>query len=95
MDIMGMLVNAVSGAVGGNATGLAWKDKSLGAIGNTIAGLVGGAAGNYILQAVGVLSSMGLADMTAGSIASQAGVAAICGAVVTAIAGFIKSKMAK
>lgn len=93
MDIMGMLVNLVSGGVGGNVAGAALKDKSLGAIGNTIAGAVGGVAGSYILQAVGVLTSMGLADMTAGSIATEAGLTAVCGAVLTAVVGFIKKKM--
>lgn len=95
MDIVGMLVNLVSGAVGGNVAGMAWKEKSLGAIGNTIAGAVGGVAGNYILQAVGILSAAGLADMSAATLATEGGVAAVCGAVVTAIVGFVKSKMGK
>ena len=93
MDIMGLIVNVVSGAVGGNISGAALKEKSLGVIGNTIAGAVGGTAGTYILQAVGVLSSMGLANMTAGSVATDAGVTAVFGAVVTGVIGFIKSKM--
>lgn len=92
MDIMGLIVNAVSGAVGGNISGAALKEKSLGTIGNTIAGAVGGTAATYILQAVGMLSSMGLADMSVGSIASEAGVTAIFGAIVTAVIGFIKNK---
>lgn len=95
MDVIGMLVNAVSGGVGGNVSGVALKDKSLGAIGNTVAGVVGGVAGSYILQAVGVLSSAGLADMSVASMGTEAGVSAVCGAVLTAIVGFVKTKMAK
>lgn len=95
MDIMGTVINAISGAVGGNVSGAALKDKSLGTIGNTIAGAVGGAAGAWILQAVGVLSSMGLADMTIGSIATEAGVSAVLGAVVTFAAGYVKGMMNK
>lgn len=95
MDIMGLIVNAVGGGVGGNISGAALKDKSLGAIGNTIAGAVGGAAGAWIMQAVGVLSSMGLADMTMGSIASEAGISAVCGAVLTAVIGYVKGMMNK
>jgi len=94
MDIVGTLVNLVSGGVGGNLSGAALKEKSLGAIGNTIAGVVGGVAGSYIMQAVGVLNTLGVADMTIGDMASGAGVAAVSGAVLTALVGFIKSKMA-
>lgn len=93
MDIIGAIVNLVSGGIGGNITGAALKDKSLGAIGNTIAGAVGGVIGGYILQAVGVLSSLGLADMSIGSMATDAGGSLICGAILTAIVGFVKKKM--
>lgn len=93
MDIVGALVNLAGGAIGGNILGASWKDKSLGAIGNTIAGAVGGVAGTYILQAVNLLQTVGLADMTIGSFAAQGGTAAISGAVLTAIVGLIKSKM--
>lgn len=95
MDIVGMLVNVVSGAVGGNVSGAALKEKSLGTIGNTVAGAIGGVAGGYILQAVDVLNSMGIADMQVGALATEAGLTAVCGAVLTAVIGFIKSKMAK
>jgi uncharacterized membrane protein YeaQ/YmgE (transglycosylase-associated protein family) len=95
MDIAGLLVKLVGGAVGGNISGAALKEQSLGAIGNTIAGAVGGVAGGYILQAVGVLSSMGLSEMSVGSMATEGGVTAVSGAVLTAIIGFIKSKMGK
>jgi uncharacterized membrane protein YeaQ/YmgE (transglycosylase-associated protein family) len=45
MDITNLIVEAVSGAVGGNVAGAVMKDKSLGAIGNSIAGIVGGGIG--------------------------------------------------
>lgn len=95
MDLVGMLVSLVSGGVGGNILGAAWKDKSLGALGNTIAGAIGGAAGAYITQAVGILSAMGLADMTVNSMMGAAGSGAAGGAILTAVAGIIKSMMAK
>ena len=95
MDIMGLVVDLVGGAIGGNATGAALKDKSLGTLGNTIAGLVGGAAGGYILQAVGVLNSMGLGDMSASSLMAQGGASLVSGGIVTAVVGFIKKAMNK
>jgi hypothetical protein len=42
MDLAGLLVQAVSGAVGGSAVGSAAKNYFLGPIGNAIAGAVGG-----------------------------------------------------
>src|SRR5438132_616716 len=52
MDITSLIIEAVSGAVGGNVAGAALKDKSLGAIGNSIAGIVGGGVGGTILKTV-------------------------------------------
>jgi hypothetical protein len=40
MDITSLIVEAVSGAVGGNVAGAAMKEKSLGPVGNSIAGIV-------------------------------------------------------
>ena len=92
MDIAGLLINLVSGAVGGNLAGAGLKEQSLGAIGNTIAGLIGGAAGGYILKAVDILNTAGVANMPVSSIATEAGATAVCGAILTAIVGFIKNK---
>lgn len=95
MNIIGWIINLVSGAIGGNIVGAAWKDKTLGMVGNTIAGLIGGAAGSYILQAVGILSSLGMSDMTLGSIAGHIGASAAGGGILTAIVGIIKSAINK
>lgn len=95
MDIMTLIINAVSGLVGGNALGAAWKDKSLGVIGNSLAGLIGGAAGGYILQAVGLLNAVGMGDMTIGGILGSVGGGLVGGGVLTAICGFIKNALTK
>ncbi len=52
MDITSLIVEAVSGAVGGNVAGAALKENSLGLIGNSLAGVVGGGLGGTILQTV-------------------------------------------
>lgn len=93
MDVIGIVGNLISGAIGGNLSGAALKQMTLGTVGNTIAGAVGGVAGNYILQILGILSTAGLADMSIESMAAQGGSAAIIGAIVTAISGFVKSKI--
>ena len=55
MDIMSLIVSLLSGAVGGNAAGALLKDKTLGALGNSIAGILGGGVGATLLQAIGLL----------------------------------------
>lgn len=95
MDIVGLLGNVISGAVGGNAVGAGLKDKSLGSLGNTIAGIVGGTAGVYIMQAVGWLNQMGLADKSIEGILGQLGSGAVSGGVLTIILGMLKKMMSK
>ena len=59
MDWVNLLISFISGIVGGNIAAAALpKDKNLGAIGNSIAGLFGGGIGNYILQALGLFSQV-------------------------------------
>jgi len=57
MDIVNLIISLVSGAVGGNIAGALSSNKSLGPIVNTVAGLIGGGAGDFILKALGVLAS--------------------------------------
>jgi len=52
MDVTSLIIDLISGAVGGNAAGAAMPDKSLGTLGNTIAGLVGGGLGGQFVQAL-------------------------------------------
>lgn len=92
MDFIGIIVNLIGGAIGGNVAGATMKDKTLGALGNTIAGAIGGTAGAWILQLVGVLHTMGMADVTIGSLAGGAGVSAVSGGIITAIIGMLKGK---
>ena len=50
MDIISLIIQLVAGAIGGNAAGAAMKDKSLGTLGNSIAGVVGGIGAGQILD---------------------------------------------
>jgi uncharacterized membrane protein YeaQ/YmgE (transglycosylase-associated protein family) len=95
MDIVSTLISLASGGIGGNVAGSLSKENSLGALGNTVAGLVGGAAGGYILQAVGFLNAMGLGDLSVGSILGNVGASGAGGVVLTALVGMIKNAMNK
>jgi uncharacterized membrane protein YeaQ/YmgE (transglycosylase-associated protein family) len=45
MNIISLIIEAISGAVGGNVAGAAMKENNLGIVGNSIAGILGGGAG--------------------------------------------------
>ena len=45
MDLTQILIQLVSGALGGNAAGAVAKESSLGTLGNTIVGALGGGLG--------------------------------------------------
>src|SRR5262245_41778981 len=93
MDIASLITSLIGGLIGGNAVGASLKDQSLGTIGNTIAGIVGGVAGTWILQAVGILHTMGVDTVTVGSILGEGASGIAGGAVLTAIIGYIKNAM--
>lgn len=95
MDIIALITSLIGGAVGGNATGAGLKSLSLGTLGNTIAGLVGGALGGYILQGVNLLNQFGLADTTLNSMLSGAGTGLVSGSILTAVVGLIRNMMQK
>jgi hypothetical protein len=46
MNFTSLIVQLISGAVGGNAAGTVSKDMSLGPLGNTFAGALGGGVGD-------------------------------------------------
>ena len=86
--------NHIAGAVGGNAAGAASKDISLGTLGNTIAGAVGGVGGGQLLSAlIPMMAGVGN-NVDIGALASQAVGGGVAGAIVAAIVGLIKNKMA-
>lgn len=96
MDIASLLIQLISGAVGGNVAGAALKKMSLGTAGNSIVGILGGGLGGQLLAMLGV----GGADAAAGSmdigsiLASVAG-GGVGGGVLLAIVGAIRQAMGK
>jgi uncharacterized membrane protein YeaQ/YmgE (transglycosylase-associated protein family) len=81
MDLTSVLLQLISGAVGGNVAGLANKAKSLGPLINTVLGALGGVGG-------GQLAGGAVGDNTA----AEVGVSAVVGALLPLIAGMLKKK---
>jgi uncharacterized membrane protein YeaQ/YmgE (transglycosylase-associated protein family) len=96
MNIISLIIEAISGAVGGNVAGAAMKENSLGTVGNSIAGILGGGAGGMILQAImggNAPADGGSLDMT--TILGNVAGGGVGGAILMAVVGIIKNKMAK
>jgi uncharacterized membrane protein YeaQ/YmgE (transglycosylase-associated protein family) len=95
MNILSLIISLLSGAVGGNVAGAAMKDKSLGTVGNSVAGILGGGIGGAILQALGIASQGGTLDLSAilENIASGGVGGAILMAIVAIIRGAMKTKV--
>jgi uncharacterized membrane protein YeaQ/YmgE (transglycosylase-associated protein family) len=92
--LINLIIQVVLGAVGGNAAGATMKDADLGTLGNTIAGAIGGVGGGQLLQVLmpAIAGTAGSVDV--GSMISQAVGGGVAGAILTAVVGLIKNKMA-
>ncbi|MEO5807325.1 hypothetical protein [Devosia sp.] len=102
--ILPLIVQLIAGGAGGNVIAQLIKKVDLGPVGNSIAGAIGGLAGTWLATKIpglsGLVSGMGATGATAGGIdvaalAGQGVTGLISGGILTAIAGFIKSSMAK
>ena len=93
MDILSFIISLISGAIGGNVAGAALKEQSLGTLGNSIVGILGGGIGGTIIQALGVASASG--GMDAASLINSFLSGGVGGGIVMIIVGLIRSAMAK
>jgi hypothetical protein len=107
--IVGIIIQLVIGAIGGNATGAAARNLSLGTAGNSIVGAIGGVILTQVLAAAGIAVPGGAippTDAAAGAPATAGGMdvgaliaqvigSGVGGAALTAIAGAIKNAMGK
>jgi len=92
---MSLVIEAVSGAVGGNIAGAAMKENSLGTAGNSIAGILGGGLGGALLQSVMGGAATGAGSLDLSTILSDVAGGGAGGAILMAVIGLVKSSMAK
>ena len=96
MDIVSLIIQLISGAVGGNVAGALLKNFSLGTAGNSIAGILGGGIGGTVLNAMlgGGATAAGAAA-TGGDMLGNIAGGGIGGAILMIIIGIIKGIAAK
>ena len=96
MDLTSLLIQLASGAAGGNIAGSLLKNQSLGTLGNTLAGIVGGGLGGNILNsALGIGKVAGATGLDIGTIVSQVAGGGVGGGVLMIIVGILKKMFAK
>jgi hypothetical protein len=97
--IIGIVIQLVAGALGGNAAGAGVKQYSLGTAGNSIAGAIGGLILGQVLAAIGI-GEPGMAaaegapaagGMDVGALVAQLVGGGAGGAILTLIVGAIKN----
>lgn len=92
-SLLPIIIQLVSGAVGGNIAGKTLKNLDLGTLGNSIAGIIGGGLGGQLLGSVLNMSSTGGLDI--GSIVTQIAGGGVGGGILMAVVGVIKNMMKK
>ena len=91
-----LIISLIAGAVGGNGAGALLKNLSLGTLGNSIVGILGGGLGSTLIGmmgAGGAAAATGGMDM--GSIIASIASGGVGGGVLMAIVGMLKGMVAK
>jgi len=95
MDLTQILIQAASGALGGNAAAAATKNDSLGTLGNTIAGALGGGVGGQILtQILGAGGAAAASGLDINAVLQGFATGGVSGALTALVLAFLKAKMA-
>jgi uncharacterized membrane protein YeaQ/YmgE (transglycosylase-associated protein family) len=92
MELLPLIIQLVSGAIGGNLAGNLMKKFSMGTLWNSVLGIIGGGLGGQLLDMAGIATQSGM-DLT-GILGSIAG-GGVGGGALLAIAGVVKNAMGK
>jgi len=92
--LINLNIQVVAGAIAGYAIGAGVKDINLGALGNTVAGAIGGGVGGQVLQALIPALALATGHIDISSLIGQVVVGGVAGAILTAIIGVAKNKTA-
>ncbi|OGD21243.1 MAG: hypothetical protein A2Y69_14610 [Candidatus Aminicenantes bacterium RBG_13_59_9] len=92
-NTLALIIQLVSGALGGNGAGAILKKLSLGTIFNSIVGILGGGLGGWLMKLLNISIGSGGADI--GSILGNVAAGGVGGGVLMVIIGGIKKLISK
>jgi len=96
MSLIGTVISLASGALGGNVAGALMKKFSMGTLGNSLVGILGGGLGGGLLNMIGVdaaTAADAANNMDISSILGAVGSGGVGGGVLMAIIGMIRNAM--
>lgn len=91
--LLPLIIQLASGAAGGNLAGKLMKNLSLGTVGNSVTGILGGGIGGQVLAMLGM--AFGSGEMDIGQVIGSIAGGGVGGGILMAIIGFVKKAMAK
>jgi len=94
MDL-GLIIQLISGAVGGNIAGSLMKNANMGTLLNSVIGILGGGRGGQVLAMLGMGGAAAAGGMDIASILSQVASGGVGGGILLAIISLVKNAMAK
>tara|TARA_R110002074_G_scaffold75439_2_gene172407 strand:+ start:1058 stop:1357 length:300 start_codon:yes stop_codon:yes gene_type:complete len=97
-EYLPLIIQLISGAVGGNVAGKLMKGSSLGTLWNSVTGILGGGLGGTVLGMLGLGGAEAAAASTGMDLSSILGSVAgggVGGGILMAIIGMVKKAMAK
>jgi uncharacterized membrane protein YeaQ/YmgE (transglycosylase-associated protein family) len=92
-NVVPLIIQLVSGALGGNVAGALLKKLSLGTVLNSVVGILGGGLGGQLLKLLGVATAGGGTDL-GGIVGSVLG-GGVGGGVLMGLIGAIKKALVK
>jgi uncharacterized membrane protein YeaQ/YmgE (transglycosylase-associated protein family) len=97
-EYLPLIIQLISGAVGGNLAGKLMKNSSLGTLWNSIVGILGGGLGGTVLGMLGLTGAEAAeasSSMDLSSILGSVAGGGVGGGILMAIIGMVKKAMAK
>jgi len=95
MDVVGIIIQLIAGAVGGYGTGRVAKPVSINPTVDAIVGLIGGFVGTWIATNIPGLAGMLSTASGGGAYVGQGVTGLVAGGILTAVVGAIKNATMK
>ena len=88
-----LLINLVSGAIGGNVAGGVLKNLSLGTLGHSIVGILGSGLGGQLLGMLSIAAGGDAGSLDLGNIANSVAAGGAGGGALLAVIGAVKKML--